>query len=73
MNAVTLFGLLTAASMLVSYALKPRRSRFFIGFAISWALGSAYLFYQGAWLLGAIQGVFAILALDRWRQFLRRR
>ena len=43
------------------------------GFAISWALGSAYLFYLGAWLLGAIQGVFAILALDRWRQFLQRR
>jgi hypothetical protein len=73
MNALTLFGLLTVASMLVSYALKPGRSRFFIGFAISWALGSAYLFYQGAWLLGMIQGVFAIPALDRWRRFLRRR
>jgi hypothetical protein len=73
MNALTLFGLLTVASMLASYALKPGRSWFFIGFAISWALGSAYLFYQGAWLLGTIQGVFAILALDRWRQLLRRR
>ena len=73
MNTVTLFGLLTVASMLVSYALKPRRSWFFIGFATSWTLGSAYLFYLGAWLPGTIQGIFAILALDRWRQFLRRR
>jgi hypothetical protein len=73
MNALTLFGLLTVVSMLVSYALKPGRSWFFIGFAVSWTLGSAYLFWKGAWLLGTIQGLFAILALDRWRQFIRRR
>jgi hypothetical protein len=42
MNAVTFFGLMTVTSMLVSYALKPGRSWFFIGFAVSWALGSAW-------------------------------
>jgi hypothetical protein len=73
MNAEALFGLMTVASMLAAYALKPGRSLFFIGFAVSWTLGSVFLFYEGAWLLGTIQGVFAILALNRWRQHIRRR
>jgi hypothetical protein len=72
-DAITVFGLITVASMLVSYVLKPGRAVFFIAFAVSWVLGSAYMFYAGAWPLGVIQAIFAAIAFSRWRKCRRRR
>ena len=66
MNPLTLFGLFAVTAMLVCYTLEPRSPIWVLGFAASCALGSAYGFLQGAWPFGAIEAIWAIVALRRW-------
>jgi hypothetical protein len=67
MNALTLFGLLAVSAMLVCYAMENRCRGWTLGFAFACALGSAYGFLQGAWPFGRVEGVWALVALARWR------
>ena len=66
MDALTLFGLVAVTAMLVCYALEQRGPRWVLGFAASCALGSAYGFLQGAWPFGAVEAIWAVVALRRW-------
>ncbi|PPD43609.1 MAG: hypothetical protein CTY15_09615 [Methylocystis sp.] len=66
MDALTLFGLVSASAMLITYALEERSHWFVLGFAGSCALGSAYAFLQGAWPFGIVEAVFTVVALRRW-------
>jgi hypothetical protein len=66
MDALTVFGLVAVSLMLVCYALESRSSWFVLGFAGSCVLGSTYGFLQGAWPFGMVEGVWSIVALQRW-------
>ena len=67
MDRLTLFGLFSVTAMLVCYAMEKRNPWFVLGFAIACASGSVYGFLQGAWPFGVVEGVWAIVALKRWR------
>jgi hypothetical protein len=73
MDALTLFGLVAVSLMLVCYALESRSPWFVIGFAGACALGSVYGFLQGAWPFGLVEGIWSIVALQRWLRARRSR
>jgi hypothetical protein len=66
LDALTAFGLFAVTAMLVCYALEERSPWFVLGFAAACALGSAYGFLQGAWPLGLVEAIWAMVALGRW-------
>jgi hypothetical protein len=68
LDSLTAFGLLAVALMLVFYALENRSRHFTLLFALACALGSAYGFLQGAWPFGAVEAVWAVVAVTKWRQ-----
>ena len=68
MTPLTLFGLCAVSLMLACYALEQRSRWFILGFAIACTMGSAYGFLQAAWPFGAVEGIWAIVALRRWRR-----
>lgn len=68
MSALSMFGLLAVSLMLVFYALEHRSRWYILTFAGACALGSAYGFLQGAWPFGLVEGIWAIVALRRWRR-----
>lgn len=67
MDALTWFGLLAVTTMLVCYALEARSHWWVLAFAGACLLASAYGFLQGAWPFGAVELVWAGVALHRWR------
>ena len=66
MDTLTLFGLFAVVAMLVCYALEDRSPWFIFAFAMACVLGSIYGFLQGAWPFGAIEAIWAVVALRRW-------
>ena len=66
MDRLSLFGLFAVTAMLVCYACERRSRWFVLGFAGACALGSVYGFLQGAWPFGAVEAVWAGVALRRW-------
>jgi len=67
MDRLTIFGLTTVTAMLVCYALEHRSAWFVLAFAGACAAASVYGFLQGAWPFGLVEGVWALVALRRWR------
>ena len=68
MTALTAFGLFAVTAMLVFYALEKRSPWFIFAFAVACALASVYGFLQeGAWPFGAVEAVWSVVALRRWR------
>jgi len=67
MDALTWFGLFAVSLMLVLYAAEDRSPWFVLGFAGACLLASAYGFLQGAWPFGAVEAVWAAIAVRRWR------
>ncbi len=67
MDALTWFGLFAVSLMLVLYAAEDRSSWFVLGFAGACLLASAYGFLQGAWPFGAVEAVWAAIAVRRGR------
>jgi hypothetical protein len=57
--------------MLVCYALEPRGAWAVLGFALACALAAIYGFLAGTWPFGLVEGVWAIIALARWRRVRR--
>jgi hypothetical protein len=66
-DALTLFGLVAVAAMLVFYALEERSPWCVLGFAAACAAGSIYGFLQGAWPFGVVEAIWALVALRRWQ------
>jgi hypothetical protein len=58
--------LVAVTAMLVTYALERRSPWFILAFAGSCALGSIYGFLQGAWPFGLVEGVWTLVAAQRW-------
>lgn len=68
MDPLTLFGLFAVTAMLVCYAFEHRSPHFVLGFAGACVLASIYGFLQGAWPFGVVEGIWAAVAVRRWRQ-----
>lgn len=66
MDGLTLFGLVAVSLMLLFYALEDRSRWFILSFAGACVLGSIYGFLQGAWPFGAVEAVWALVALRRF-------
>jgi hypothetical protein len=67
MSILSAFGLFAVTAMLICYTFEQHSPWFVLGFAAACALGSAYGFLQGAWPFGLVEGVWAFVALRRWR------
>lgn len=65
---VTVFGVVAVTFMMCMYALERRHPRFVVAFAVGCLLSSAYGFLAGAWPFGAVEVVWAGVALRRWQQ-----
>jgi len=68
---LTGFGLFTAAAMLVTYALEEKSPWFTLALSAACALGSVYVFLQGAWPFGILEAIWAVVAFAKWRRRLR--
>jgi hypothetical protein len=66
MDRLTAFGLFAVTAMLVCYALEYRSPSWTLAFASSCLLGSVYGLLQGAWPFGVVEGVWSLVALDKW-------
>ena len=67
MEPLSFFGLFAVTAMLVTYALEERSAWFIFAFAIACVLASLYGFLQGAWPIGLVEAVWALVALRRWQ------
>ena len=54
--------------MLIFYALEDHHPAYVLAFAVACALASVYGFMQGAWPFGVIEGIWAGVAIPRWRK-----
>jgi len=66
LNLLTIFGLVAVSAMVICYAFENRHTSFILAFALSCVLGSIYGFLQGAWPFGAVEAVWAVIAVRRW-------
>jgi len=64
---ITLYGACAVTFMMVMYALENRGNGYVLGFAVGCVLSSSYGFLSGAWPFGVVEGVWAVVALRRWR------
>lgn len=67
MDALTLFGLVSVTAMLVFYSFEERSVWMTLAFAASCAASSLYGFWQGAWPIGLVEAIWALVALNKWR------
>lgn len=54
--------------MLALYWLEPRSPGYSLGFGAACAASSVYGWLSGTWPFGVVEGVWAIVAVVRWRQ-----
>lgn len=66
MDRLSIFGLVAVSVMMLCYALERRSHWYVLGFAGACVLASIYGFAQGAWPFGAVEAVWAVVALRRW-------
>lgn len=66
--SLTLFGVVALTFMMSMYALERRHRGFVAAFALGCALSSVYGFASGAWPFGAVEAVWTLIALRRYRQ-----
>jgi len=66
--SLTLFGVVALTFMMSMYALERRHRAFVAAFALGCVLSSAYGFASGAWPFGAVEAVWTLIALRRYRQ-----
>jgi hypothetical protein len=68
MDGLTCFGLFAVSAMLIFYRLEQRSPWFVLCFSFSCVLGSVYGFLQGAWPFGIVEGVWSVVAFQRWHK-----
>jgi hypothetical protein len=64
---LTAFGAFAVTFMMVMYALERRNPAFILAFAFGCVLSSVYGFLAGTWPFGAVELVWAVVALNRFR------
>lgn len=65
---LTIFGTLAVSAMLLTYTLEERSPYFVLAFALASATVSGYSVAIEAWPIAALEGVWALVALRRWRR-----
>jgi hypothetical protein len=68
MNGLALFGFVAVGAMALFYALEERGPAFTLAFGCACVAASIYGFLAGTWPFGIIEGLWALLALYRWRR-----
>jgi hypothetical protein len=68
MDALTVFGAVAVAAMLLFYALESRSAWYVLLFAGACLASSVYGFLQGAWPFGVVELIWSGVALRRWWQ-----
>ncbi|MGE5321430.1 MAG: hypothetical protein ACM3SW_01115 [Actinomycetota bacterium] len=68
MDKLSAFGLFAVIAMVIFYSLEDRGRGYTLAFAAACLLGSAYGFLQGAWPFGAVEIVWAGIAVRKWRK-----
>ena len=71
MDSLTLFGLAAVTAMLLCYSFESRGAWVTFAFALSCGASSLYGFLQGAWPIGLVEGIWAFVALNKWRLLVR--
>jgi hypothetical protein len=64
---ITVFGVGALAFMMAMYALEDRGDAFVAAFAVGCALSSVYGFASGAWPFGAVEAIWCVIAVRRYR------
>ena len=67
MDAVEVFGTAAVAAMVVFYALESRGPHFLLLFAGACAASSGYAALIAAWPFAAVEALWALVAVRRWR------
>jgi hypothetical protein len=65
---LTAFGAIAVTFMMLMYALERRSSGFILAFAGGCLLGSTYGFLAGTWPFGAVEAIWAAIAVARYRK-----
>jgi hypothetical protein len=68
MDRLTSFGLVAVSAMLVFYTIESKSHWCILGFAAACVMGSIYGFLQGAWPFGLVEGIWSLVALNRFYQ-----
>ena len=66
--ALTIYGVVALAFMMIMYALERRHRRYILAFACGCALASSYGFLSGAWPFGVVEAIWALIALRRFQK-----
>jgi hypothetical protein len=70
--ALTTYGVLALAFMMVMYGLERRHRGFVLAFACGCLLASSYGFLSGAWPFGVVEAIWAVVAFRRYQRDDRR-
>jgi hypothetical protein len=65
-GVLTIIGVFVLTFMMVMYGLESRGRIFVLAFALGCGLSSAYGFLSGTWPFGAVEAIWAVVALRRW-------
>jgi hypothetical protein len=65
---LTAFGAFAVTFMVLMYALETRHRAFILAFAGGCVLSSVYGFLAGTWPFGAVEAIWALIALQRYRR-----
>jgi predicted membrane-bound mannosyltransferase len=65
---LTAFGAAAVTFMMLMYALEHRHRRYVLAFACGCALSSVYGFLAGTWPFGAVEAIWTVIVLNRYRQ-----
>ena len=68
MRMLTAFGAVAVTVMMLTYWLEPRSTWFILLFALACTASSVYGWLAGAWPFGVVEAVWAVVAVQRWRE-----
>jgi len=63
---LTAFGAAVVACMMIFYALESRSPWFTLAFGLACLGSSLYGWLAGTWPFGVVEGVWAIVAFNKW-------
>ncbi|MDA8194356.1 MAG: hypothetical protein M0Z53_10210 [Thermaerobacter sp.] len=70
---LTAYGASVVTLMMIFYALESRSPWFTLAFALACAGSSLYGWLSGTWPFGVVEGVWALVALRKWRHLMKTR
>jgi hypothetical protein len=64
----TAYGVVACSFMMAMYALERRGRGFVLAFALGCVASAVYGLWSGAWPFGAVEGIWSLVAIRRWRR-----